>query len=385
MARVRKHRSKWQVLFRDPSTHKERSAGVFARKSDALTTKANVERDLVLGEWLDPDRADITFGSWARRSTATWVDLSSKTKADYDSLLRTWLLPTFGGTPLNRITAIDVREWLAGILNARLSPRRAGKALMLLRKILRMAVDDRRLRYNPAASVKAPRVARRERPWLLPAQVALVAEAVPDRLRSFVLVMGVAGLRFGEAAGLRSGDVDVLRGEIYVRQSVSESHLVGLGGRVEVKSPKSGEARTVRVPRFLADALNDHLLANPSTDPEALLFAATNGAPPRATNFSTQVFKPALQAVGLDRAVTAHDLRHSAAAAMIAVNPNPEVIKRQLGHASVKTTFDNYGHLFPDESEKLASGLDRQWEQAVRGPDADQEGSYATAQDLAGT
>jgi hypothetical protein len=35
MARIRKHRNKWQVLYRDPATHKERSAGVFTRKGDA--------------------------------------------------------------------------------------------------------------------------------------------------------------------------------------------------------------------------------------------------------------------------------------------------------------------------------------------------------------
>jgi hypothetical protein len=36
MARIRKHRDKWQVLYRDPATRKERSAGVFLRKGDAV-------------------------------------------------------------------------------------------------------------------------------------------------------------------------------------------------------------------------------------------------------------------------------------------------------------------------------------------------------------
>ena len=46
---------------------------------------------------------------------------------------------------------------------------------------------------------------------------------------------------------------------------------------------------------------------------------------------------------------------------MIAVNPNPELIKRQLGHSSIRVTFDVYGHLFPDESDKMADALETLW------------------------
>jgi integrase len=54
-----------------------------------------------------------------------------------------------------------------------------------------------------------------------------------------------------------------------------------------------------------------------------------------------------------------HDLRHTAAALMISVNESPETVKRQLGHSSIKVTFDVYGHLFPSSMENLADGLDR--------------------------
>jgi hypothetical protein len=35
MARTRKHRNKWQVLYRDPAAKKEQSVGAFTPKSDA--------------------------------------------------------------------------------------------------------------------------------------------------------------------------------------------------------------------------------------------------------------------------------------------------------------------------------------------------------------
>jgi integrase len=89
------------------------------------------------------------------------------------------------------------------------------------------------------------------------------------------------------------------------------------------------------------------------------------------------VLKPGLDAAGLDLAITAHDLRHSAAAAMIAVNPNPQLIKQQLGHGSISTTFDFYGHLFPDESDKLVDALEIQWSGTPSGPEADRAPSTA--------
>jgi len=46
---------------------------------------------------------------------------------------------------------------------------------------------------------------------------------------------------------------------------------------------------------------------------------------------------------------------------MIRANPNPELAKRQLGHSSIQVTFDLYGHLFPDEADRLADALDDVW------------------------
>jgi hypothetical protein len=54
MARIRKQRSNWQVLYRDPATKRERSAGVFNREVDATRQLRAVEYKLEAGEWIDP-------------------------------------------------------------------------------------------------------------------------------------------------------------------------------------------------------------------------------------------------------------------------------------------------------------------------------------------
>lgn len=40
-----------------------------------------------------------------------------------------------------------------------------------------------------------------------------------------------------------------------------------------------------------------------------------------------------------------HDLRHTHAALLVAAGEHPKVIQQRLGHASISTTLDTYGHL----------------------------------------
>ena len=56
-----------------------------------------------------------------------------------------------------------------------------------------------------------------------------------------------------------------------------------------------------------------------------------------------------------------HDLRHTHAALLIAQGEHPKVIQERLGHASIRTTLDTYGHLFSGLDEAAAERLDATW------------------------
>ena len=84
---------------------------------------------------------------------------------------------------------------------------------------------------------------------------------------------------------------------------------------------------------------------------------AGDGGPIRHSLFVRRVFKPAI--VGdkekqREPALPAHkhnlrfhDLRHTCASLLIAAGAHPKLIQARLGHASITTTLDRYGHLFP--------------------------------------
>ena len=59
------------------------------------------------------------------------------------------------------------------------------------------------------------------------------------------------------------------------------------------------------------------------------------------------------------RRIRFHDLRHTYASLLIAQGAHPKYIQAQLGHASIQTTLDRYGHLMPGAHAAEARKLDR--------------------------
>ncbi|TWK89401.1 putative prophage phiRv2 integrase [Bacillus paralicheniformis] len=53
-----------------------------------------------------------------------------------------------------------------------------------------------------------------------------------------------------------------------------------------------------------------------------------------------------------------HDFRHSQVALLIDQGEDYATIKERLGHGSVKTTIDVYGHLYPNKQKEMTDKLD---------------------------
>jgi hypothetical protein len=110
VARVRKHYGKWQVLYRDPSTKRERSAGVFSRKGDADKKRRILEYRIETGEWIDPALGRTAFASWSNDWIASRAHLTPKTLEGYRSLLNSRVLPTFADVDLQYIRTTSLHH-----------------------------------------------------------------------------------------------------------------------------------------------------------------------------------------------------------------------------------------------------------------------------------
>lgn len=207
--RVRGHRARW----RDAEGRSRRR--LFKKKHDADRHIAVVAADLARGAYVDAGAGRMTVGEWAKAWRAGKVNLKPKSAASLDSLLSTRVLPRWGAVPLSGVSNAGVTAWIAGMRADGLSASRIRQSYHTLHAMLDGAVRDGRISKNPAAGVDLPRLSQSDRRYLTHRQLRDLAEA-SGRDRALVLLLGYCGLRWGEAAALRTRNVDLDRRRLRV-------------------------------------------------------------------------------------------------------------------------------------------------------------------------
>ena len=64
-----------------------------------------------------------------------------------------------------------------------------------------------------------------------------------------------------------------------------------------------------------------------------------------------------------------YDLRHTCASLLIEQGAHPKETQARLGHSTITTTLDRYGHLMPTLGRQLAANLDEMRKKTVSGVD----------------
>lgn len=325
----------------------------FATKRQARDFRSGVESDRAQGVLLDPRLGRTTFGAWSTRWLESATHLKPRTLAGYHTLLRARILPRFGGAPLSKIEPLDVREWTASLSACGLSASSVRQSYRLFSMIMKAAVESRYIARSPCIGVRLPRLPDREMLFLDAAQVDQLASAISEPFDVLVYVLAYGGLRWGEAVALKRRRFDEVRGRLEVAESLAE-----VNGILHWGPTKTHARRSVVLPGFLRAMVRDHLAERVDAGLDALMFTGAKGGPMRGTNFRKGRWAPALRAAGLPDALRIHDLRHTCAALLIAENANPKLVQAHLGHSTIAVTFDRYGHLFPDDMDRIAEALD---------------------------
>jgi len=348
---------RYRVRYRTPDNRQTDKRG-FTTKRDAEKWANRVEVSKMDGGYVAPSLGRTTVGELG----PAWLDrqkghMKPSGFRSYESAWRNHVLPRWADTPINRITYSEVQAWVAG-LSTHLGPSMIANTFSVLARILDDAVRDRILASNPARGVKLPKRKPRHNVYLTPSQLdALAAES--GRYGSLVLLLGVGGLRWGEAAALTVADIDFLRRHVRLHRNA-----VKVGGRFEVGSLKSNRNRTVVLPAFVTDALA--LDAN-SKGRDELLWPSEAGSylgPPSSVNsWLSGAVARCRKADETFPRITAHDLRHTAASLAISAGANPKVVQRMLGHASAAMTLDVYADLFESDLDAVAENVGKMWAQ----------------------
>ena len=328
--------------------------GRFARRRDAEQFAHLIEVDRSQGSFVDPRLGKITVEEWFERWWPTVTNLRPTTRGRDEASFRNHVLPTFGSTPLSRVDRTSLREWVARLSDpddGGLAPATVSKAVQVFNKAMRAALEDRLISMNPVERLPLPKIEHEEMRFLTPDELRRLADTIDPRYRAFVLLAGYSGLRVGELLALRWGNVDMLRRQVTVIETLTD-----LAGQLSFGPPKTRAAlRTVTVPSFVAEELSRTVDSPP--DARHLVFTSPDGHPVRPTLFRRRFWNPAVEEAGLNP-LRIHDLRHTAVALWIAAGANPKQIAARAGHTSVSVVLDRYGHLLPQHDGELMRRLE---------------------------
>jgi integrase len=343
--------TRYRVRYRDESGRQHCETKM--RLVDAERRKAEIEVALAGGTWRDPRRGEMRLHEWVELWLPTRHDLRATTWARLETTMQKQVLPRFGNAPLRAITNSGIRQWVTDLLVSGLSAATTRKAVFALRQCLDAAIADNRLQFNPATAVPLPTERQKPPRYLSQSEVERLVDEIHPQYRALVLVGAYAGLRWGEAAGLRRRDIDPLRSRIRVMSTAVE-----LRGRVTFDNePKTTRSkRSVPVARSVMRRLEQHLseFVDPTSD--ALVFTAPAGGP-LFRAWGRIILRPAVLRAGLDE-ITFHGLRHSFVAIMVAAGCNVREVSEWAGHNSVAFTLTRYGGLFEDNADAAIDRLD---------------------------
>lgn len=361
MAHIRKHpvSGQPQVRWRDPATGNERTK-TFSRMTDARSYKTKLEYELQRGIFIDPRDARTPVGEWIETWRSSWSHLSENTLLQRESLLRSHVLPSFGDMAIGHITQPHIQAWVAALKNEGYAPWTIDNVYRVLKSALDAAEMAGLIARSPCRGIKKPSVSKgkKEMHFLSPDELTRLARETGS-FEPLVLVAGWLGLRWGEVRGLKRKRINVIKRELHVIEQLVEPQ-----GHLHLAPLKTESSRRkLGVPRFLNDVIRQHLAAgDPGSDD--FVFLSRERTPLRDT-WIRRHFKPVLQRAGLPPDVRFHDLRHTAAAFLIHQGAGQYELQRFLGHASPRTTWENYGHLFEGYEERLSSKLEDLYAQTV--------------------
>ena len=324
---------------------------------------------------------------WLRKWHATKVvpTLKTTTQERYLSAIELQLIPDIGDIPLAELAPRHVEELHQTLLDLDYHPHTIQLIHTVLSGALKHANTLDILQRNVAAVVPAPKAPKKE---IQPPEYEQVmellrlAEEEDHYLFLFLHVLVYTGLRRGEAMALRWRYVDFLERCLRVRASVVKSHHQGL----ILESPKTanGKRDIYLLDRTLA-LLAGHREAQEldrcgaaqeaGTKTRDWVFLDDNGNWLRPSNMLRDLKKLGCRA-GIAN-LTFHQIRHFHATFLLEHLDDEFGTSRQMGHSSVSTTANLYGHPTKRRQKTISEAFGR----AMDGEVIDTE-KYEGAEDL---
>lgn len=286
----------------------------------------------------------MTLDEWWDRYFGALTGLTDGTRTTYDRIYRRVWRPALGSLPLTAITREDIAR-VINQLSATRSDKTVKNAYGIIATCFKVAVADGHLAATPCARIRLPRRTEHtetEMRFLTHAEWAQLYDHLPRHYRPLFMMLMGTGMRWGEAEALTVADV-VLGADPVVRVNKAAKWDASTSQREVGPTKTRRSRRTITLPAEVVAEITPLL----DRRGHERLFLAPRGGPLRHRTVYDE-WKKAVERTGLVPQPRIHDLRHSHVSWLIAAGVPLPVIQARLGHESIKTTVDRYGHLLPD-------------------------------------
>lgn len=350
----------------------ERGARRFASWLDRLGVE-EARRLLVASQ--DATGDEHTVASWCTEHVDHLTGVTTGTVARYRSYIARDL-GSLGELPLAAVTARHVGAWVVAMERAGASGKTIKNKHGFLSACFATAAAAGHVASNPCRGTRLPTSITEPMVFLTQEEYVRFLGCVTPRWQPLVEVLFGTGMRWGEVTALQVGDVDLQAGTITITRAWKEAPVATLG------APKSRRSRrTIDLAAETVAALRPLVEGRPA---DALVFVNARGEAVKGATFHDNVWQPAVRlangepaqagkriarrkdAAGellqplsppLGKRPRIHDARHSCASWLLGAGIPINYVQAHLGHESITTTVDRYGHIMPAKRQAISGAL----------------------------
>ncbi|MFG5449982.1 tyrosine-type recombinase/integrase [Enterococcus faecalis] len=298
-------------------------------------------------------------------------NLKPSYKQTQERIFKNYIEPYFKNTQIKLIKKQQIYDFQQFLLTSKpkrketLSNKTINMIIIHLQKLFNVAMKEGLSYENPCNQIDKLKVQKKEiNFWTLDEFTTFISHIDKNKpfLKVFYQFAFFTGMRAGEMIALTWSDIDFYNQTVRINKSAKL-----INGNYVTTTPKTESSnRYITINTKITSMLKKWQEIQPkllidnfqNIDSDKLLVFQYNEKHPSSDYYSKQIKKIIAKNDLNLKPIRLHDFRHSHVALLIHNNEKNTTIKERLGHSSITTTIDTYGHLYPNSQKSMSDKFD---------------------------
>ncbi len=298
-------------------------------------------------------------------------NLKPSYKQTQERIFKNYIEHYFKNTQIKLIKKQQIYDFQQFLLTSKpkrketLSNKTINMIIIHLQKLFNVAMKEGLSYENPCNQIDKLKVQKKEIDfWTLDEFTTFISHIDKNKpfLKVFYQFAFFTGMRAGEMIALTWSDIDFYNQTVRINKSAKL-----INGNYVTTTPKTESSnRYITINTKITTMLKKWQEIQPkllidnfqNIDSDKLLVFQYSEKHPSSDYYSKQIKKIIAKNNLNLKPIRLHDFRHSHVALLIHNNEKNTTIKERLGHSSITTTIDTYGHLYPNSQKSMSDKFD---------------------------